>query len=86
MRNLLYFVGTMPMNMILYECKVELIKICLSSSEVISLCARIRSTDNSFLDSLFFNKYDVHCEMSGDRVSQNFISYLYNMLKEEGKL
>ena len=51
---------------------------------MISLCARIRSTDNSFLD--IFNKYDVHCQLSSDRVSHNFTSYLYDMLKENDKL
>ena len=72
------------MNMMLIEHKAKLVKSCLSSSEVISLCARIRSYENSILD--ICNKYDVHCEMSGDRLSQNFRYYLYIMLKEEGKL
>ena len=47
------------MNMMLDERKVKLVKSCLISSEVISLCARMRLTDNSFLD--ICNKYDVHC-------------------------
>ena len=52
------------MNKMLDERKVKLVKSCLSSNEMTSLCTRIRSTDNSFLD--IFNKYDVHCEMSSD--------------------
>ena len=71
----------MPMNLMFSKRKVKLRK---SSSEVISLCARIRSTDNSFLD--ICNKYYIHCEMTGDTVSQNFTSYLYHMLKGESKL
>ena len=35
-RSLLYFVGSMPMNMMLDERKVKLVKSCLNSSEVIS--------------------------------------------------
>ena len=85
-RCLLYFAGSMLMNMMLDERKVKLVKSSLSSREVISFCARIRSTDNNFLCRLVCNKYDVRCEMSSDRVTQNFISYLYYMLKEEGKL
>ena len=53
----------MPM---LDERKVEIVKSYLSASEAISLCARIRSTDNSFLD--ICNKYYVYCEMFCDRV------------------
>ena len=84
-RSLLYFVGSMPMNMMLYERKVnKLVKSCLNSSEVISLCVRMRSTYNSFLD--ICHKNDVHCELSNNRVSHNFTSYLYNMLKENDKL
>ena len=56
--SLLYFVRSMPINMMLDERKVKLVKSCLNSSEAISLCARIWSTDNSFLD--IWNKYDVH--------------------------
>ena len=74
-RSLLYIVGSMPVNMMFDERKVKLVKSCLNSSEVISLCARIRSTDNSFLD--ICNKHDVHCELPSDRVSHNFTSYLY---------
>ena len=73
----------MPMNMMLDERKVKLVKCCLNSSEVISSCARIRSTDNSFLD--ICHKYDVHCELSNDSVSHSFTSYLYNILKENGE-
>ena len=65
--SLLYFVGSigpMPMNMVLDVRKVKLVKSFLNSREVRSLCARIRSTENSFLD--ICNKYDVHCEMSSD--------------------
>ena len=65
------------------ERKVKLVKSCLNSSEEINLCARIRSTDNSFLD--ICHKYDVHCELSNDRVLHNFTSYLYNMSKKNGK-
>ena len=72
------------MNMTLDERNVKLVKIWLNSSEVISLCARIRSTDNSFFK--ICHKYDVHCELSYDRVSHNFTSYLYNMLKKNEKL
>ena len=72
------------MNMMLDERKVKLVKSCLNSSEMISWCARVRLTDNSFLDNC--HKYDEHCKLSNDRVSYNFISYLYNMLKENGKL
>ena len=68
----------MPMNIMLDERKVKLVKSCLNSSEMIRLCVRIRSTDNSFLN--ICNKYDVHCELSSDRESHNFTSYLYNML------
>ena len=50
----------MSMNIMLDERKVKLVKSCLNTSEVISLCARIRSADNSFLD--ICNKCDVHCE------------------------
>ena len=60
--SLLYFVGSMPMNEMLDERKVKLVKSCLNSSEVTSLCARIRSTDNRFLD--ICHKYDVHCGLS----------------------
>ena len=74
----------MTMNLMLDEHKVNVVKSCLNSSEVTSLYARIRSTDNSFLD--IFNKYDVHYELSSDRVSHNFTFYLYYMLKENGKL
>ena len=75
----------MPMNMMLDECKVnKFVNSCLISSEMISLCARIRSTDNSFLG--ICRKYDVQCELSNDRVSHNFTSNLYNMLKQNGKL
>ena len=42
-RSLLYFVGSMSMNMMLDERKVKLVKSCWNGSEVISLCAaRIR--------------------------------------------
>ena len=68
----------------LNERKVKLVKSCLNSSKVISLCARIPLTDNSFQD--ICHKYDVHREVSNDRVSHSFTSYLYNMLKENGKL
>ena len=44
-------VGSMPMNIMLDERKVKLVESYLNSSEVISLCARKRSTDNSFLDT-----------------------------------
>ena len=47
-RSLLYFVRSMPMNMMLDECKVKLVKSCLNIRKVISLCTRIRSIDNSF--------------------------------------
>ena len=50
LRSLLYSVRSMPMYMMLDVRKVKLVKSCLNSSEVISLRARIRSTDNSFLD------------------------------------
>ena len=73
----------MPMNLMLDERKVKLVKSCLNSSEVISLRARIRSTDYSFLN--ICHNYDVHCELSDDRVSHNFISYFYNVLKDNGK-
>ena len=46
----------------------KLLKSRLSSSKVISLCARVRSTDNSFQD--IYNKYDVHCEMPGKSVTK----------------
>ena len=62
----------MPMNMMLDEHNVKFVKSCLNGSEVISLYARIRSTDNSFLD--ICHVYDVHCELSNDRVSHNFTS------------
>ena len=84
LKTIFYFVGSMQMNMVLDERKAKLVKIRSSSSEVINLCARIRSTDNSFLD--IFNKDYIHCEMSSDRVSQNFTSYLCKILKEKGKL
>ena len=74
-RSLLHFVGSMSMNEMLDERKIKLVKSCLNSREVISLCAaRIRSTDSSFLD--ICHKYDVHCELSNDRVSHNFTYYL----------
>ena len=50
---------------------------------MISLCTRIRLIDNNVLD--ICNKYNVHCELSSDRVSHNFTSYLNNMLKENDK-
>ena len=61
-RSLLYFVGSMPMNIMLNERKIKLVKSCLNSSEVISLCAKVRSTGSSFLD--ICHKYDVHYELS----------------------
>ena len=84
MRSLLYFVGSMPINTTLDERKVKLVKSCLNSSEVISLCARKRSTEYSFLD--MFHKNDRHCELSNDRVSHNFTPYLYYMVKEKKEL
>ena len=80
-RRVLYFGGSMPMNTMLHERKIKLIKNCLNSSEVVSLSARIRSADNSFLD--IFIKRVVY---NSDRVSHNFSSYLYYTLKENGKL
>ena len=83
-RNLLYFVGCMPMKMLLDERIVKLVKSCFNGSEVLRLCARIRSADESFQEVCYM--YDVHCEMSGDRVSQNFRNYLFLRLRDEGKL
>ena len=40
--GLLYFVGSRPVNMMLDERKVNLVKSCLNSNEEKSLCARIR--------------------------------------------
>ena len=53
--------------MTLDERKFKLVKSCLNSCVEISLCARIRSTDSSFL--YICNKYDVHCEISSGSVS-----------------
>ena len=39
--RLLNFIGSMPMNMMLDELKVKLVKSYLNSNDVISLCARI---------------------------------------------
>ena len=42
-RSYLHFVGNIPMNnMRLDERKVKLVNSCVNSSEVISLCARVR--------------------------------------------
>ena len=62
------------MNMMLDERMVKLVKSCLSIREVISLCARIRSVDNSFLD--ICNKQDDHSEMSKCHKTLHFISIL----------
>ena len=53
------------MNLTLDEPKVKLVR-RVACSEVISLCARMRTTDNSFIN--ICHKYDVHCEMS-DNIS-----------------
>ena len=82
--SLLYFVGSMLMNIMLDEHKVKLVKSCLNNSEEISLCARLQLTENSFLD--ICNKYDVHCELSNGRVPDTFSFCLYNILKKNNKL
>ena len=79
MRNVLYSVGCMLIKMMLNERKLKLFKICLRSSGVINLCARIRSTDNS-LDICI--KYDVHHEMAGERVLHSYRMYLFTLLKD----
>ena len=56
------------------EGDVNMVKICLNSSEVLRFFARIRLVDTSFYD--FCNMHNVRYEMSEERVSQNFKIYL----------
>ena len=61
-RNLLYFLGSMPLN-ILLECRgIFLVKECLSCNDILRLRAYL-ATDHTNFNALCL-KYDVHCNMS----------------------
>ena len=47
-RNVLYFVGSMPVQMFLDERKVKLVKSCLGSGDVLRLCARMSLENRRF--------------------------------------
>ena len=81
-RNVLYFVGSMPEQMLLDERKVKLIKSCLGSGEILRLCARMSLEDRRFQNMCC--KHDVHCELSVCTMNDAFKYHLFNTLRDEG--
>ena len=61
-RNLLYFFGSMPRNMLLECRRILLVKKCLSCNGIIRLLVYL-ATDHTNFNALCL-KYDVHCNMS----------------------
>ena len=80
-RNVLYFVGSMPEQMLLDERKVQFIK-SLGSGDVLRLCARM-NLENRRSQNMCC-KHDVHCELSVCAMNDAFKYHLLNTLRDEG--
>ena len=82
-RNVLYFLNSMPVNIILEERRVLLFKSCLESdSDVIRLCALLSANDDNFIHICY--KYDVHCNLSRLNIKSAVVNTFFNGLRNEG--
>ena len=78
-RNLLYFLGSMLLNMLLDCRRILLVKECLSCNSILRLLAYL-ATDHSNFNALCL-KYDVHCNMSIGFIKSAFIRVLLSNLE-----
>ena len=82
-RNVLYFMNSLPIGVILDLRKTLLLKSCIESpSEIVRLCGLIRNEDVDVLN--VFYKYDVHCFMSRSFIKSNVKSVFFDGLRYEG--
>ena len=61
-RNIVYYINCIPINMLLSEKRVLLVSQCLSQVVVLSLCALLESNCVGFSETCM--KYNVHSNMS----------------------
>ena len=78
-RNLLYFLGSMPLNMLLECRRILLVKKCLSCNGILRLLAYL-ATDHTNFNALCL-KYDVLCNMSIGFIKSAFMRVLLTNLK-----
>jgi hypothetical protein len=82
-RNVLYFLGSSPVNVILDERLGLMLKSCIGSgSELLRLCSLLRQNDDSVCN--MFLKYDVHINMSRPMFKSCIRSWLSDNLRIEG--
>ena len=76
-RNLLYFPGSMPLNMLLKCIRIFLVKECLSCNGILRLLAYL-ATDHTNFNALFL-KYDIHSNISICFIKPAFMRVLTNL-------
>jgi hypothetical protein len=71
-RNILYFIGSMPLPMLFQEHRFLLIRDCISncSSSVLKLCGLLVCNDVEFVEMCY--RYDIHCNLSKSVIKDAF--------------
>ena len=80
-RNVLFYMGCMPINYVLDERRVLLMKECQQHYGVLGTLAQMTLQSNAFNTIAF--TYDVHCDMSKVQIKNCFKDVFYNALKED---
>ena len=81
-RNILFFTGALPINMLLNERKILLLKDCMNCSGLLGICARIATNSDDFLHACF--ECDVHCDLSKGFIKSSFKRCLFEKLQSDG--
>ena len=81
-RNVLYYLGFLPLNVILDERRVLLLKDCLTCAGIINVLACMNVDNCDFYSTCC--KYDVHCAMSKCDIKNCIKDKSYNDLYNEG--
>jgi esterase/lipase superfamily enzyme len=81
-RNVLFFMNSLPIGVLLEFRKVLLLKSCIeSSSEIVRLCGLMRSNDVDVVDLLY--KYDVHFNMPRHLIKSCVKNMFFDSLRAE---
>jgi hypothetical protein len=81
-RNVLYFVNSMPIKMSLDERRVLLYKDCMNCTGILSVFACLAISSCAFIDVCY--KYDVHCGMSKTCVKSCVRESFYKSVHNDG--
>ena len=81
-RNVLYFLGTLPVKLLLEERRLMLVKSCVFCSGVLGLCGLLSMNDDDFIDICYM--YDVHCNLPKYVIKNNIRSHFLDVLRNDG--